>query len=295
MRRYIIYMGVENIITEFQKVILIEEAYKPMKEARLSVLRMREVLEYLNQNKFLKEAINSKPIEEKMDLLDIEFTSLEESMGVKDRSDFVMGDVEPKYLSIEDLVDKIHEYMKLKTLVDEQTAELLYIIRDYLYVKAMQTVNQINQVRPSAALNFIATINNDSSLGLNKVSLEHDKIITYIIDSKDFKNKSVLDTMDIGNKQNKVRDYNHQIMTTYEEINLLYKNSMELNKVEIEVESLIQSEKITYYLFVFGFITVFLTGITTILSFFSFWKINDTDDLLRMFLYTLRFFLSDYV
>lgn len=204
------------VIHEYKHEILLEEAFEPMKKARLSRYRLTEIEDYINETEIL-EKDNWGYLLQKKKLCEDRFIALEKKMGInKEPEKYENFTLDNDSMTVEEMIDVIIAYLKVNADMEEVIERLLEkIVKD---LKAKINKNLVLLDNQLSAMEYHRELKTQKIYQLNNVHTDWDKQVTYLIKTKTKEFHSSINAIPKEDRMIKVKDYSFRIEKLYEEI-----------------------------------------------------------------------------
>ncbi|WP_226619742.1 hypothetical protein [Cytobacillus firmus] len=204
------------VIHEYKHEVLLEEAFEPMKQARLSRYRLKEIEDYIKETETLDKDNWGYLFQKKKWCVD-RFIELEKKMGINKEpekyEDFTLTN---KSKTAKEMIDIIISYLKVNADMEEVIERLLEkIVKD---LKAKININLEMLDNQLSAMEFHRELKTQRIYQLNNVHTDWDKQVTYLIKTKTKEFSSDINSIPKEERMIKVKDYSFRIEKLYEEI-----------------------------------------------------------------------------
>lgn len=204
------------VIHEYKHEILLEEAFEPMKQARLSSYRLTEIEDYIKETEILDKDNWGYLLQKKKRCVD-RFIELEKTMGVgKKPEKYESFTLNNESMTVKEMIDIIFSYLKVNADMEEVIERLLEkIVKD---LKAKINLNLEMLDNQLSAMEFHRELKTQRIYQLNNVHTDWDKQVTYLIKTKTKEFSSDINSIPKEERMIKVKDYSFRIEKLYEEI-----------------------------------------------------------------------------
>jgi 5-carboxymethyl-2-hydroxymuconate isomerase len=263
------------VVHEYKEEILLEEAFEPMKKARLSRYLLSEIEDYLKEAEMISRE-NWDYLLQKKKWIEDKFIALEKKIGIgKEPEKYEEIAVEKyKTMDAKEAIETIKEYLKVNADMEELIKRMLGKIANEL--KLIINSNLILLEDQLSSMEFQRHLKTEKIYQLNNVHTDWDKQVTYFIKTNTKEFQTEISEIPKEERILKVKDYSFEINKLYEEISVLQATLLRMNEAFVSNAKVKQIEKnndlqqqINRKLFWLTAITLVFVVIQTVIGIFS--------------------------
>lgn len=230
------------LIHEYKTEILLEEAFEPMKKARLSHYRLSEIKDYIYETENLDKE-NWGYLLQNMKWCENTFITLEKKIGINKETEkyeqFIQG--KENTMTISEMIETIKDYLKTNADMEELIVKMLKKIANDLKLLIQKNLELLdNQLNKMEFRRFMKT---QKIYQLNNVHTDWDKQVTYLIKTNNKELQSDVNEIPKEDRMLKVKDYSFDIEKLYEEIVVCESTLLRINEAFVSNEKVKQIEK----------------------------------------------------